>query len=283
MKATASEAKAVSPMVFIDTEFTDLTAPQLLSLGAVTLDGREHYVELDLESDVGKQRTRQASSFVRTDGGVLAQWGRVSGAKATLSGMGRRTGEWLLALAAPCRPVRVTFDYPGDFELMAEAIRHCGLWNRVAGAVSAVYLEATSSDCGKRAAENCYSKLAARNLFRHHALADALALRAAYLATRDDVVRLERCILSEGFMRLTTTVTALLPDELRGTFDAETRLRSWLMHQQPGLDHRCPLDVMEKPGGEDQVDRLLRFQLIGACNREDFDDRLLAEPPGSSG
>ena len=33
-------------LVFLDTEFTDLLNPELLSLGLATLDGREFYAEL---------------------------------------------------------------------------------------------------------------------------------------------------------------------------------------------------------------------------------------------
>lgn len=40
-------------LIFLDTEFTDLLNPELLSLGLVTLDGREHYGELDLSTETG--------------------------------------------------------------------------------------------------------------------------------------------------------------------------------------------------------------------------------------
>jgi hypothetical protein len=35
-------------MTFLDSEVSSLLEPHLLSLGLVTIDGREHYVELDL-------------------------------------------------------------------------------------------------------------------------------------------------------------------------------------------------------------------------------------------
>jgi len=43
---------------FIDTEFTDLSRPQLLSLGMVSKDGDEFYVELDLPSAEGRQASK---------------------------------------------------------------------------------------------------------------------------------------------------------------------------------------------------------------------------------
>lgn len=57
-------------IVFIDTEFTDLLLPELLSFGLVTLDDREHYVELDLTTDIGKARVKASGDF-------RAQWRRV--------------------------------------------------------------------------------------------------------------------------------------------------------------------------------------------------------------
>src|SRR5438309_1447346 len=42
--------------VFLDTEFTSLLDPHLLSVGLVTLDGREHYAELNMESEFGRAR-----------------------------------------------------------------------------------------------------------------------------------------------------------------------------------------------------------------------------------
>ena len=41
-----------SPIVFLDTEFTDLPRPELLSADLVAVDGRECYVELDLKTDL---------------------------------------------------------------------------------------------------------------------------------------------------------------------------------------------------------------------------------------
>ena len=75
-------------LVFLDTEFTNLLCPQLLSVGMVTLDGREFYAEIDLNTDCGKHRVKASSDFVR-NGDVLAQWG--AGAKRDRNRMGNRT------------------------------------------------------------------------------------------------------------------------------------------------------------------------------------------------
>ena len=172
-------------LVFLDTEFTDLLNPELLSLGLVTLDGREFYAELDLTSDVGKVRVKASSDFVRY-GGIFDLWGLVPGATGTEWEMGRRTGEWLLGLAAESdKKIEVAFDYGMDYELMEYAIRDAGLWDQVREVVFPVNVNTiTGTITGELGAEACFRELSKRGLKRHHALADALALRAAYIDVR---------------------------------------------------------------------------------------------------
>ena len=182
-------------LIFLDCEFTDLLHPQLLSLGLVTLDGREHYVELDMSTDIGEARRQASSDFVRYDG-VLDLWGLVPGASCSQWEVGRRTGEWLLNLsresAEPTR-LEVAFDYSTDYELLECAIRDSGLWDQVREFVVPVNVGAmTGSPEGELAAEDCYRELRRRGLSRHHALADALALRAAYLAAKASAIAMAR-------------------------------------------------------------------------------------------
>lgn len=174
-----------SVITFLDTEFTDLLAPQLLSIGLVTLDGREHYAELDLATTAGQARVRACSEFVRF-GGVLDLWGQVPGAAGTEWEIGRRTGEWLLALASESKArVEIAYDYSTDFELLEYAVRDAGLWDRVRAVVLPVNVAGlTGTIDGELAAEACYVELGTRRLRRHHALADALALRAAYVRAK---------------------------------------------------------------------------------------------------
>jgi hypothetical protein len=172
-------------IAFLDTEFTDLLRPQLLSIGLVAIDGRQHYGELDLSTDAGKARLLDCSDFVR-HGGVLDQWGRIPGAAGTEWELGRRAGDWLLSLADEAGTrVEVAFDYNPDFELVETAIRDAGLWERVREVVLPVNIGGLSgSPEGELAAEACYRELALRGLARHHALADAIALRASYAAVK---------------------------------------------------------------------------------------------------
>lgn len=181
-------------IVFLDIEFTAFSNPEILSLGLITLDGREHYVELDLSTNVGQARRKAASDFVHDE--VLEMWGRIPGASATEWEMGRRTGEWLLQLAEESGTrVEVAFDYQTDFELLSDAVRESGLelWNRVREVVIPVDVgPLTGNPAGEIAAEQCFRELGRRGLRRHHALADAGALRAAYIAIKAVALQMAR-------------------------------------------------------------------------------------------
>jgi hypothetical protein len=175
-------------LVFLDTEFTDLAKPELLSLGMVALNGLEHYGELDLATDVGHTRVKAASEFVREV--VLPQWGAVRGASCTELELGRRAGEFLLNLAgrlsAAGDPLTVAFDYEVDFRLLEDVIRQAGLIVQVreARVVPLNIGSLTDSMTGDSESEECIRSLVHRGIGRHHSLADALALRAAYLGVK---------------------------------------------------------------------------------------------------
>ena len=170
-------------ITFLDSEFTDLLDPQLLSLGLADLEGREFYAELDLDSDIGKARLKASLEFIRYNG-VIAPWGLIQGASGTEWEMGRRAGEWVLGLAADVgQKNEIAFDYPMDYELLEYAIRDTGLWEKVREVVIPRNVQAiTGTITGELTAEEGYRSLKVRRLGRHHALADALALRTAYKA-----------------------------------------------------------------------------------------------------
>lgn len=170
---------------FLDTEFTDLLKPRLLSFRLVFLDGRQHCGELDLTTEAGEARLRACSDFVRY-GGVIEQWGRVPDSAGTEWELGRRAGEWLLGLSEESATrVEVAYDYIVDYELLEYAIRDCGLWDRVREVVMPVNIGGlTGSPEGELAAEECLRELGRQGLKRHHSLADAMSLRAAYIAVK---------------------------------------------------------------------------------------------------
>jgi hypothetical protein len=251
-------------LVFLDAEFTQFINVELLSIGMVTLadETRELYVELNMTTDVGNARRASSSDFVKYEG-VLEQWGAVPGATSTDWEMGRRAGEWLLAIAEEFETrVEVAFDYPIDFELLEYAVRDSGLWDQVREVVWPVDVGAlTGSIHGELVTEDAYRALKQRGLGRHHALADAHALRVAYRATKDITLRLARFGGSPDFQRLLQAAVVgaqRRQAELRKGWSASTWLRGWLIDAEPALRGLRPLDVLEGPGGADRLDGLVR-------------------------
>jgi hypothetical protein len=171
-------------LIYLDTEFTDLLAPELLSLGMVSAAGDELYVELEL-CDPGSAATlRSASDFVRHNG-VLEQWGRVPGATASRTEMGERTARWLLELTTRLgQPATIAFDYAADYELLEYLLRDAGHWRSVREVVRPLNVDDLANRFdGALGADAAYQALRKRGLERHHALAGAHALRAACIAT----------------------------------------------------------------------------------------------------
>jgi len=254
-------------IVFLDAEFTQFIHVELLSLGMVTLadESRELYVELDMSTDIGKARRASSSDFVKYEG-VLDQWGAVPGATATDWEMGRRAGEWLLALAAETGTrVQVAYDYGMDWELLEYAVRDSGLWDRVREVVWPVDVGAlTGTIHGELAAEEAYRALKGRGLGRHHALADAHALRAAYFATKDATHRLARFISTADFSRLVAAAEAGARRRLQKEpkkfkeWNAAGWVRQWLIDQSVALRGERPLDIFEGPDGADHLEDALR-------------------------
>ena len=255
-------------LVFLDCEFTQFIHCELLSIGMVTLvdDARELYVELDMGSDIGKARRASSSDFVRYEG-VLDQWGIVPGATATEWEMGRRAGEWLLTLAEEAGTrVEVAYDYGMDWELLEYAVRDSGLWDRVREVVWPVDVGAlTGTIHGELASEDAYRALKRRGLGRHHALADAHALRAAYIATKDATLRLARFSATADFSRLVAAAEAGAerrrkkePEKFGPSWSAASWTRQWLINQLPALRGERPLDIFEGPSGADHLADALR-------------------------
>ena len=179
-------------IIFLDTEFTSFHRPYLLSLGMVNLKGtREFYAELDLQTEAGLYALRQASEFVRGPD-VVGQWGRVPGANMDLYKMCKLTANWLsreLALANEDsgdtrNTLALCSDYDVDFKLLVELLRLDRSWdvlrNRIRYQGIYTIMSHAKADQGE---EKCFEELAkTRGLRQHHALADALAMRAGFMA-----------------------------------------------------------------------------------------------------
>ena len=171
-------------LVFLDTEFTDFRRPVLLSVGMVSLDGAEFYAQLDLDCAEGRDAVAAASEFVKHT--VLNQWDRVAACSMESREIGRVAGQWILDQASrDGRIVEVAADFSTDFVLLERTLRQASPWEAVRPHIRSVNIAPlTGTLVSELAAEQCFEELVSRGLARHHALADALALRAAYLAVR---------------------------------------------------------------------------------------------------
>ncbi|HRK56032.1 MAG TPA: GNAT family N-acetyltransferase [Burkholderiaceae bacterium] len=146
--------------VFIDSEFTSLTAPQLMSVGAVATDATAFYCEL---SDFPKEA---CSEFVQKVVLPLLDGDAVPHAMARQS-----FAHWLAARASQ-GPVVLVSDSGFDRWAIADLLGDEGLppgvqWQRVP--VAYELLDETALSAGLR---------------RHHALDDARALRQAIMSTK---------------------------------------------------------------------------------------------------
>lgn len=147
-------------LIFIDTEFTDLRAPQLISVGLVAEDGREFYAE---RADVPLEA---CTPFVRRE--VLPLLGDPA-ARRDCDAIARDLRRWLAPYAA--RPTAIAFDDDRDWLLFYRLLRtHLPL--TISG------LPMGGAIC-REAYEDFFLQPGMR---RHHALHDARANRHAYRA-----------------------------------------------------------------------------------------------------
>jgi hypothetical protein len=144
-----------------------------LSIGLVSDDGRECYVEL-------APNQIHVNAFVRRM--VLPQWGRMAGSAASPAQLGIRVDAWLSTLGAQW--VNVVYDYDMDFELLKGALREPGVCRRWSGMLSPCKVGYLARQPISDEAMDSSRTDSSRHvgIHRHHALADARALRAGYLA-----------------------------------------------------------------------------------------------------
>ncbi len=163
--------------IYLDTEFSSLSAPELLSIGLVADNGSECYGELAPDR-------LQVNAFVRQK--VLSQWGRMNGSAASTAQLGIRVSAWLSTLES--NSINVVYDYDADFELLQSALRAAGLWYRwseVLRPFKVGYL--ARMPISNEAMDLSWTDSSRHDgIHRHHALADARALRAGCLALRHE-------------------------------------------------------------------------------------------------
>lgn len=164
-----------NPMLFLDCEFTDLLSPRLLSLALVSDHGPEIYLELtDPIHHVG------ASSFTRET--VLPMFGILPISIGSMEAFGRRLGEWLIDLDR--HSIDVAFDFGTDFVLLQRVLCEADFLRPLATKLRPINIRHLLDVYGARDAmeRSWASSLALQGIRRHHALADARALAAAFAA-----------------------------------------------------------------------------------------------------
>ena len=161
--------------LFVDCEFHSLQSPQLLSIGLVAEDGREFYVEMPESPTLAG-----ASAFVLDT--VVPQFGLMPLKVATQADLGCRVHEWLTGLGLG--PHEVAYDYHADFDLLQASLESAGLWESIRKSLIPTHVGylLDQVDVERAMVESWSDSFAADGIERHHALADARALRAGYEA-----------------------------------------------------------------------------------------------------
>ena len=145
--------------IFIDTEFTDIAAPCLISLAMVAEDGPEFYAE---QADIDRN---SCSAFVQAS--VLPQLGADPARVLEQGAMREAVRTWMSMFTGKKQRPVICYDHPIDLQLLWELLSE-----RTAG--WKVKLISSRIDPLEREA---YFRVHGG---RHHALHDARANRAAY-------------------------------------------------------------------------------------------------------
>jgi hypothetical protein len=168
--------------LYIDTEFTSLEHPEGLSIGIVADDGREFYCEVDLRTRLGGKLLKRCGSFVVDE--VVSQFGQRPQSIAEPTAIGARLADWLIKLKVA--ELEVVYDYSADYELLERWLQSAAAAHKVPKLVPThVGYQLDQADALAAQEASWSVSESADGLRRHHALADARALRAAFRAVHD--------------------------------------------------------------------------------------------------
>lgn len=162
-------------MLFLDTEFVQIKSGHALLSLALVSDECEFYAEVQ---HGGRLTAAKRSSFHREH--VLPQLSMVSDAiLGDESEIALCAHDWLKGLH--CDPIEVAYDYSVDFTLLEGVLSLIEAHSPTLVPVHVGYL--LEDAAGEAAAASTWTALKiSRGLARHHALADALALKARFEA-----------------------------------------------------------------------------------------------------
>lgn len=151
-------------ILYLDTEFSDFINTELLSIALVSQDNKQFYAELPYN-------LKQCSDFVKE--AVIPLLGIDLSAKLTQEAIKPRLLQWLEQFKND-EIVIVAFDYSGDWSLFCDAIDN-EVPNWIQGVNVNNYVNELREEIFWR--DN-------PELKRHHALNDAMALRASFVIQR---------------------------------------------------------------------------------------------------
>lgn len=168
--------------LFIDTEFTSLAHPEGLSLGCASEDGREFYAETDLHTRLGRRLLKRCCTFVLDE--VVSQFRRRPQSIAEPLAIGARLADWLIKLKV--EEVEVHYDYATDFDLFERWLKPAPAAHKLPRLVPVHLAYLLEQDDALQAQKASWRTSDAKDgLRRHHALADARALREAFRAVHE--------------------------------------------------------------------------------------------------
>ena len=170
--------------IFLDTEFTDFTGPELISVGMITEDGKhEFYGEVLIHEWIGRE-----SDFVRENIVPL-----LNGPAHTKDRLEEELLKWLKSL--PYDELDVVVDYHTDWNLLVDVFDQVqnvvgptfygvGLFNAVEALEKKLFLSRPEKIKRVMQAEQTYREVYTMfkdELQPHHALHDARAARQGFI------------------------------------------------------------------------------------------------------
>lgn len=179
---------------FLDTEFTGLEEPRLLSLALVSHASgggeppTEFYVQWDPACAAMRELQRASNRFVRQQ--VWPALKRCVGRCVTSQeGFAQAVADVLRrAIQTQGQAAEVAYDYHTDYDLLESLLMAYEPTRELLKHLTPVHIGYLLGDeDAKCAMERSWAaSLASHQLPRHHALADARALRAAFVAVHGD-------------------------------------------------------------------------------------------------
>lgn len=149
--------------IFIDTEFTSLNDPRLISIGAVIRPSRQFY-GICRDFTVG-----QCTPFVRDQVLPLLER-RPAQVDASQQEVGAAFADWIVAQTEPSDAITIVADYDADLELARQLLRTCAL--QLNG--REVFYQLVTGSQLQRRIDQCFEE--SGQWLRHNALDDAQAL-----------------------------------------------------------------------------------------------------------